>query len=246
MARHSYYMKNKRQVSSRLAAKEQKKLSRQTFIMMAASIIIVLLFVFVILPLVVRIFFQFIDKGSPFEPSDTVPPQAPIIQSPINATNSAILPISGVAEAESTVVFVLNGSRLDEIEANNDGKFKYDLPLNEGENLLGLYSIDAAGNESIKTKNYNILYDSESPILEIEFPQDGQEITLRKNQVVEIKGKTESGAKVYINDRLSYPNALGEFKSRYSLSEGENILKFKAVDKGGNINEMEIKVNFKF
>ncbi len=239
-------MKNKRRVSSRLAAREQKKLSRQIFIMMAASIIIVLLFIFVILPLVVRLFFQFIDKGSPFEPGDTVPPQAPIIQSPINATNSATLPISGVAEAGSKVVFILNGSQLDEIEANDEGKFKYDLFLSEGENLLGLYSVDAAGNESIKTKNYNILYDSESPILEIEFPQDGQEITLVKNQVIEIKGKTEPGAKVYVNDRLSYPNALGEFKSRYSLSEGENVLKFKAVDKGGNVNEMEVKVGFGF
>lgn len=238
--------KKTHQVGSRLVAKEQKKLSQQTFIMIGASVLIILLFIFVIMPLVVRLFFQFIDGNSIGEPTDTVPPPVPVVQSPISATNSATLAITGMAEANSKVIFVLNGSKQSEVKVDTEGYFAYELNLEAGDNSLSLYSVDEAGNESIQTRNYTILYDNEPPLIEISYPQDGEEITLSRNQVIEIVGKTEPGSKVYINDRLSYPNSLGEFRSRYSLSEGENILHFKAIDRGGNQTELEIKVNFRF
>ncbi len=232
-------------VSSRLIKKEQKKLSQQTILMIIASIAIAVLFIFVILPAVIRIFFSLIDKGNPFEEKDTIPPRVPLLQAPVEATNSATIPVKGVGEAGSKVVFVLNGSQQEEMAVNEEGKFETELVLADGENNLTVFGVDQAGNESVQTKNYAIVFDNQAPLLEIEYPEDGAQVELKKNQVIEIKGKTDAGSKVYINDRFVFPNADGSFTHRYQLSEGENILKFKVTDLAGNLSERELKVNFR-
>lgn len=231
--------------SSRLIKKEQKKMSQQTILMIIASIAILILFIFVIVPSAIRIFFSLIDKTSPFEEKDTIPPRVPLLQSPVEATNSATIPVAGVGEAASKVIFVLNGNQQAEVDVNDEGKFEYELMLEDGDNSLSVYGIDQAGNESVQTKTYQIIFDNQAPLLEVEYPADGTQVELRKNQVIEIKGKTDPNSKVYINDRFVFPNSDGSFTHRYQLSEGENILKFRVTDLAGNVSEQEIKVTFK-
>jgi len=235
-----------KRVASRLARKEQKKLSRQTFGMIFLAIVILIFFIFVLLPGGVRIFFSFLDSNSSFDNSDTIPPQVPVLSSPVEATFSASIKIDGFGEPESKVIVVLGGSKEAEIDVDSEGVFSHQLDLVEGENEFAFYSIDKAENESELTKSYKVIYDNETPIIHIDTPENDAEIVAKKNQMLSIAGNTEPGAKIYLNDRLIYAKSDGSFTSSYRLNDGENILLFRAIDKAGNSSETELKVSFRY
>lgn len=235
-----------KRVTSRLARKEQKKLSRQTFGMVFLSIVILLFFIFVLLPGGVRLFFSFLDSNTGIDNSDSIPPQVPILSAPLEATYSAMINLSGYAEPKSKVIVVLGGEKETEFIVDDDGSFSHDLDLSEGGNSFSLYSIDEAENESALTKTYSVFFDKDIPVIHVESPENGADIVAKKNQVLSITGNTEPGAKVYLNGRLIYAQNDGSFSSSYRLEEGENSLLFKAVDKAGNTSETELKVNFKY
>jgi hypothetical protein len=232
-------------VTSRLAQKEQKRLMKQTLIISGAAILVLLAFVFIILPQVIRLAANMLDGTSIGEPSDTVPPQAPIISAPVSATYSATLVVHGVGEPEAQAVVVVNSQEVGRTPIDTAGDFSLDVPLSEGENTLAFYSIDKAENESVKTQNYVVTLDTEAPSIAVEQPLAGQTIELRKNQTTEIKGSTEPHAQVFINDRLVYANAAGAFSLKYQLVEGENKLNIRAVDKAGNESNTELTVAFR-
>ena len=238
---------NKRKfASSRLAKREKSKIQKQTFFYLFLGIVILLLFVFLLMPNLIRLFFNFIDKDTPIVDGDTVPPQVPVLSSnPVEATFSASLNLKGFAEPNSKVIFLLNSANSAEVDTTEDGQFEHELELAEGENELTLFGVDEAGNESLKTRSYLITRDSEAPILEIEEPQDGAVIELKKNRTVTIKGKTEPEAKVLINDRLVLADKDGNFVSNYYLAEGKNELKFEATDRATNKTQKTIEVEFK-
>lgn len=242
----AYTQNPTKRVSSRLARKEQKKLSRQTFGVVVLSVVILLFFIFVLLPGGVKLFFSFLDSNTGLEETDTLPPQVPILSSPVEATFSASVKLTGFAEPKSKVVVVANGEKDGEIDVADDGDFEYNLALTEGQNEFTLYSKDEAENESAMTKNYSILFDKDIPTIDIESPENGVQIEAKKNQNIEVKGKTEAGAKMYLNDRLVFVKGDGSFSSNYLLSEGENILTFLVVDKAGNTSKTELKVHFRY
>lgn len=229
---------------SRLTKRQQKKLVRQTVLIVLAAILLLAGFIFLIVPLLVRLTGMVFDGGSILE-SDTIPPQPPVLASPTNATNSATLPISGVGEAGAKAVIVLNGERLADVEIDDEGEFKYRLPLTEGENKLTVFSVDEAENESVRTRDYLIELDTEAPMIEIESPAEGSTVELRRNQLTTIRGKTEPNARVSIDGRLVYANAEGNFSSTYELKEGENKIEIRATDRGGNESEKVLTVTFR-
>jgi len=232
--------------SSRLVKKEKNKIQKQTFAYLFFGIAILLLFIFLIVPNLIRLFFAIIDKDSPFVESDTVPPQVPVLSStPVEATFSATLDLVGFAEADSTVVFLLNGGKSAEVKVDGEGSFTHELALAEGQNELSIFGVDEVGNESLKTRTYQIVYDNEAPFLELEEPKDGSVIELKKNRTLAIKGMTEPEARLLINDRLVMADLEGNFSSNYYLAEGKNELKFVITDKAGNRTERTIEVEFR-
>lgn len=232
--------------SSRIARREQQKLVKQTIWFAAAAIGLFLLFIFIVLPQVVRFAGNMLDKNNPFVETDTIPPQPPVIVAPVSATFSARLAVKGVGEPKAEVVLVINSNEVGRADISDEGEFDFELPLTEGENALTLFSVDEAGNESVKSQNYKIILDTEAPTIEIEQPQHGQAIELRQNQTTEIRGKTEPHAKVFVNDRLIYASAEGQFSLRYQLQEGENNFTIKAEDQAGNKAETQLSVSFRF
>ena len=231
--------------SSRLARKEEKKLLKQTLLIGGGAVVLFLLFLFFIMPQVVRLAAGVLDGGALGEPEDTIPPQVPIVAAPVSATFSAQLALSGVGEPKAEVVVVVNSAELERTAIDDNGEFKVEVPLTEGENAITLHSVDEAGNESTQSQTYRVILDTEAPTIAVEQPQDGQTIELRKNQVTDIVGTTEPNAQVSINDRLVYANAAGKFTLRYQLQEGENILTIKATDQAGNQAETKLTVIFK-
>lgn len=220
---------------------------RQTALIIILAVSLLAAFIFFIMPQFIRLADGLLNGASGLiEAQDEVPPQTPVLSAPVAATNSADLPVSGVGEADSQVVLVVNGERLEDVQINDEGEFKFTVPLTEGENALAVFGVDEAGNESVQTREYTVQLDTSAPEIEIESPQDEANIELRKNQITTIKGTTEPKAKVFINERLVYAKSDGSFTMSLKLEEGENKLKFKVEDRGGNVSEKEITVQFRF
>ncbi len=237
---------NKRQ-SSRLNAKKKKRLLKQMIILWSVSIIILVLFIFIIMPGAIRLFFKIIDKtAAENQNKDDIPPQVPFIAAPPDATNSAQIKLSGYGEADSELIFIVNGNQKDKTRISADGSFNYELKLESGDNEIEIYSVDEAGNESRSSKIYNVILDRDPPELELEKPKDGDFIQYRKNQNTQVEGKTEAKAKIYLNGKLIFADSEGNFYSSYRLDQGKNELKFEIYDQAGNLTEKEIEVEYKF
>jgi len=234
---------------SRRVRREKKKVMSQSIMMIAVAFVLFFTFIFVIIPNFFNFITNFLDSSTPFQEVDDIAPQIPIISAPINATNSAQINISGFGEPESSVIFVINGSKQDKITINEDGSFEVPITLESGENKISAYSVDEAENESSTTKDYITIFDNKPPSIEIIDPEDGASFETRSKQSITIQGKTdenEIGTKVYINDRVVFPKEDGSFSYTYRLDEGENLLEVKAQDKAGNTNKIEVMYKFSF
>jgi hypothetical protein len=233
------------QVSSRLAKREQQRLAKQTAILIGLGVIITIAFIFAVIPGLIRLTGGNGDAGLLGADEDKVAPRPPSISSPVTATHSATIKVSGFSEADSEVVLVLNGQEANRTTTASDGTFELDVSLGSNENDLAFFAIDKAGNESEASRSYAVTYDAEPPTIELESPQDGQQFELRKNQTITVKGKTEANAKVYLNGRLIFANSDGSFSTTYQLAEGDNELRIRAVDKAGNEREQVVVAKFR-
>lgn len=235
-------MEAKKPVSSRLIKQEGKKLVRQTIVFIGAAIVLILLFIFVVLPLFIR-FVNSVLGTNPIAEDETVFLQSPVISAPVEATKSAQLKITGYSTPEHQVVLVLNGQEHARTSVAGDGAFSSEIKLREGENSLTSYSIDKKDNESKTGQTFTIILDTEIPNLEIEKPSEGEKIDSR-DAVVTVEGKAEGASRVFINDRVVFPESSGAFRTQHSLTEGKNEIKVKAVDEAGNENEQIITVEY--
>lgn len=233
-------------MNSRLAKKQQKKMAQQTALIIFLILALILGFLFFVLPNIVRIAFNVLDGDVITDNSDTIPPQVPILEAPVEATFSGTVKLNGFGEPKSTVKLVLNGEESDEKIVSEEGDFELIAELTEGENTITTYSIDEAENESLTSKKYSVILDTESPTIEIEEPEDGSRITLRKNQITTVKGITEPNAKVFIGGRLSFADSEGNFAGTYSLQEGDNEIEIRAIDRAGNETIQKLTINFAY
>lgn len=239
-------MPNDKPVPSRLAKKEQKKLMTQTALTLSLVVVIILVFLFFVLPNIVRVAFNVLDADPIAKSEDILPPQVPILEAPVEATFSSQIKLSGYGEAKSEIILIVNGNEADKKMIAEDGTFSFDVNLTDGENTITTFSKDEAQNESSTSKKFVIILDTTTPTIEIESPQDGERITLRKNQITTIKGKTEPRAKVFIDSRLVLADQEGNFQGSYNLQEGDNKIIIRAIDLAGNQSESALLINFAY
>ncbi len=230
--------------NSRLLKKQEKEMRNQTVFFIFLAIALLLFFVFIIVPNIIKLFFNFFDEDQ-INVENDLPPQSPILfEAPPEATFSAQLKLEGFGDPQSTVIFVLNGNQVNEAIVNEDGQFNQLVQLNEGDNQLAIYAVNKSGTESLQTKTYQVIFDDEPPIINIIEPTPDSVIELKRNRSTTIIGETEPLSKVYLNERLILVGEDGQFSSSYYLDEGENNLKFLVIDRAGNQSELEIKVKF--
>lgn len=233
-----------RRRKSRLARREEAKNLRQAWFFGGLTVILVLVIIFLGIP--------FLIKGAAFlgdlrsstqlvEGEDKIPPPPPQLYPLPKTVNEPKVRVEGVAEAGVKVVIFINGRSEKEVVADNDGNFKAELALS-GRSEISAVAEDQAGNKSQESEKVVVFYDKEPPELEISSP--GEEVSGWEDPQIEIRGKTEKGAKVYVNDHLVILGQEGDFSYRYSLSEGENQITVKAEDEAGNTTEKTIRVNY--
>ncbi|MFZ5366416.1 MAG: Ig-like domain-containing protein [Patescibacteria group bacterium] len=228
--------------------KEKARSLRRTVIFSGLTILFVLGLIFWGIPSLIKIaiFFSEIKSSStPVEQSDILPPAPPKINPLPEATNIGVMSLSGFAEAGSTVEVFLNNSSYQKVITSEDGTFLADnLNLTEGQNEIYATAQDNAGNKSQPSAKMIIVFDKTPPELTIDKPQDKAHFIGEKQRKIQISGKTDPGTILTINEHLEVLDKDGNFSLSFTLSEGENVLKFIATDQAGNKTEKEIKVTF--
>jgi len=215
---------------------------RQIFVFSGLAVILTAIFIFVILPLFIR-FINAVLSTNPIAEDETVLLQPPVLAAPVEATNSAQLKINGFDSVGHEVVIVLNGGEAGKVSAKEDGSFEAKVNLTEGENSITSYAIDEKDNESKTGQSYLVILDTEKPSLTVAEPLDSVTIA-SKDKLVTVAGTTEPTARIFVNDRIIFPNAEGGFSTRVNLNDGTNEVTVKATDDAGNTTEIKLTVNY--
>ncbi len=230
-------------VSSRLIKKERSKLLKQTIWFVGGGLVLVIGFIFFILPNFIRLVNGVLDTN-PIPEENAVIIQPPELVAPVTATYSAQLTVKGVGTFGMKSVLVVNGTQGSEITPEADGSFSSPIELSEGENSITAFTKDDTGHESKIGRSYTVILDTQAPPLEVTEPQDNQEYE-SKQSTITVAGKSEPNTKIYVNDRFFLPRADGSFSTTFSINQGDNPLKIKAVDQAGNQVEVSRTVKRK-
>lgn len=89
-----------------------------------------------------------------------------------------------------------------------------------------------------KPRMFSIVQDQEPPILEVEMPPD-----TARSKVFIIKGQSEPGSRLFINNKPVKIDGAGSFKYEIKLQKGSNTVVVEAVDTAGNSSYQSKIVN---
>jgi len=185
------------------------------------------------------------SKGTLTQSQDIIAPQKPVFSALPEATNSAQIVVGGYTEADASVELFLNEIKEDVKKADFEGKFRFEPKLIEGENEVYVIARDEAGNEN-RSDIYQLIFDNNSLEMTIESPNDEQEFFGINGQTATITGNlNKADSKLSVNGLFVGLDEDGKFVTKVKLTEGENLVKFKASDKAGNTTEKEIKLFYR-
>ena len=183
-------------------------------------------------------------SGTTSEKTDYIPPSPPQIVVPFESTNSATFYIKGIAEPGATVYLSQNDSEVKSLKVPDEGIFEFEkITLTEGANLFTSVAVDDAGNRSQVSGKVAVNFSTKVPTLEISSPNDRQTYTGKEVKVT-VKGKTDPGNHVVVNDRVVIVGSDGSFSLQLGLSSGENPLIVVATNSAGNQTKKELIVTF--
>lgn len=231
---------------SRLSRRVEQK-TKKNLLLSVLGIILVILLIFKFgIPLLINISLFFSgSKSNQDQQSQNHDPSfiAPPILDPFpQATSSANVIISGIASKDQTISLYINDSVVDSAKTKDDGGFSFKETISIGESTIKAKAV-VGNKESEFSNTLTTSFKSAPPSLKISSPTDGQSFSKDQN-VVEVKGTTDSDVKVTVNGFWAITDDQGNFSYRLPLKNGENKIKVVASDVAGNRTEKEIKVNY--
>lgn len=237
-------MQNKR---SRLARRLEQQ-SKRNLLISALGIFVVLFLIFKFgLPLLINftLFISGFKNSQDTTAEKSVSFVSPPVLNPLpTATNSAEVTISGSALQKQTVMLYLDGGLVGKMKVDKDTNFIFkDIKLTKGTNIITARALDEKGKESADSDPITVLLKTDSPQLSIDLPSEGQSFS-KDDKTAQVRGKTDSGAKVTVNDFWAIVDENGNFSYQLPLRDGENKIVVVALDEAGNKTEVERKVNY--
>jgi flagellar hook assembly protein FlgD len=169
---------------------------------------------------------------------DTTPPtlQLANLANEQLTTAESVLTIEGTTDANVSVL-VSGDPRPIPVDAR--GLFRVTRQLSEGVNILDVRAVDAAGNESIISRE--VMLRTQPPELVLLEPAENNAFV--KNSLITVRGVSTSDATVTINGNQATVNEEGQFLIDLVLDEGENIIRVVASDPVGNQSAVERYIN---
>ncbi|GEM_PF-1166680 len=230
----------------RLNQREEKATVKKIVYLFVVSVLL-LIFIFTLgIPLLGK-FADFLDvvfrkSNSSQVAVDKSIPQAPILDTLPDATNSARLSISGFSVADGKILIFDNDEKVGETQPEA-GKFRYaDFTLKDGNNSIAAKAVSSQGKESDFSQVKKVAFLQKEPRLDVDNPADGQ--TFSGNNRIRVSGKTDQNVQVYANGFLANTNPDGSYEIFVPLSGGDNNVEIKAVDLAGNTKIVKRKVTF--
>jgi len=229
---------------SRLNRTNQDQITKKTVFLGVLTITVLILVLVFGLPLLIK-FSVFLGEGKKTADQTTkvLPPLAPRLVIPYEATNSGNIKISGFAEPKVKVELFKNDNSIGVTEVSDDGDFIFDkVVLEEGNNgFSAVASTNEAGNGD-GSKTIVVAYDKTPPKLELTNPSE-ESLTVDSADF-DIVGTTDAEASVSINNRIAPVNNDGSFKLKWQLNMGKNDLEVTSMDLAGNQTKKKISITY--
>jgi flagellar hook assembly protein FlgD len=164
----------------------------------------------------------------------TQPPDITILRPLENEwTNQQMVTIEGNTRAGATLTINQQPVRVEQ-----DGSFRYELILNQGDNSLRFVATDAVGNVA----NLDRVVHLKTGAMPIQVNvQDGAVIG---DANLQLTGKVEPGSLVTVNGIAVPVNAFGDFQTTTSLLSGDNTIAIEARDLAGNVTTLARRVSY--
>jgi hypothetical protein len=231
---------------SRLNRNIEEQVTKKTVFLGLLTIILSILILVFGLPLLIK-FSVFLGEGKSSKTDQTeskeLPPLAPRLVIPYEATNSSQIKISGFAEPKVTVELFKGETSIGKTEVTAEGDFVFDnISLSEGDNGFNAVASTSKTGSGDGSKTINVVYDKTPPKLELSNPSEDN-LTVDSADF-DIIGVTDSGASVSINNRIAPVDNDGKFKLKWQLTTGKNELEVISTDLAGNQTKKKISITY--
>ncbi|MCW1949025.1 MAG: hypothetical protein KIH89_001080 [Candidatus Shapirobacteria bacterium] len=231
---------------SRLDRKNNEQITKKTVFLGFITIVLAVVTLVFGLPLLIKLsVFLGQDRNKKQSESEIkkVPPIAPRLIIPYEATNSGEIKVSGFAEAKVTVELFKNDVSVGKTEVTENGDFTFDkLSLNEGENKFTAMASTEESGSGDDSKALVVVYDKKAPELILTNPSE-ENLTVDYADF-DIIGKSESGSSVSVNNRIASIDNEGNFKLKWQLNTGKNELEVTVRDLAGNETKKKIVITY--
>jgi bacillopeptidase F len=230
---------------SRLNRKTDEQITKKTILLGVATAVLFFVVVFAGLPLLVKfsIFLGETKSRKEVIVEKVLPPLPPRVVMPFEATNSAKINISGLAEANVQIELLKNDASLNKIETNENGEFVFEnVELNEGDNEFNLVAVSTKGGTSELSKTIKVVFDNKAPELTMTNPvEDSLKVD---NPDFDVVGKSEKGVSVTVSGHVAMVDDTGQFKSKIQLNSGDNDVEIIVRDLAGNETKKKVKITY--
>lgn len=170
----------------------------------------------------------------------------PVITSPAESgelTNEPAFTVEGTASPTTDIRLDSNGEEAGTVTVGDDGKFSFDVTLEEGDNTFTATSL-LGGKVTGTSAPVTITLDTIQPELTVESPADGDK-TNRETVTVQGTVADANLDTVKVNGQQADVKD-GKFSKRILLDNGENIIHVDAQDKAGNKTTKRITLTAKY
>ena len=147
--------------------------------------------------------------------------------------NNPLVTVEGVAPAGVTLK--INNQN---VPVAPDGRFRFDVLLDEGDQRITITAIDDVGN--IATMERMVRVKTRGPALSLNVAEGAQ---FSDPQIL-LSGSTSPGASLTVNQQPVQVGALGDFQTTLSLFEGDNAITVEARDQAGNASTLTRRVRY--
>ncbi|MDD2483121.1 MAG: hypothetical protein PHE32_02015 [Candidatus Shapirobacteria bacterium] len=230
---------------SRLERKKEEQITKKTVFLGFLTVLVFVLIIVFGLPFLINfsIFLGNTKSKKDTTNENVLPPMAPRLVVPFEATNSSKIQIDGFAETGSAVELLKNDESVGRVDVTENGDFSFEnIELSEGENNFSAVAIKDKSGSSEVSKEVTVVFDNKVPELTMTNPVEAS-LTVDYADL-DIIGKSEKGVSVLVNNRVATVDNDGNFKIKIQLNAGKNDVEIIVRDEALNETRKKITITY--
>jgi hypothetical protein len=230
---------------SRLVRKSDETVTKKTVFMGFLTILFAVFILVFGLPFLIKfsVLLGDMKKNNNDTENKTLPPLAPRLVIPFEATNSATIGVSGFAEAKVEVELFKNEVSIGKTTVTESGDFAFEkISLDDGENNFSAVASSEKTGAGDGSTPIVVVYDKQAPNLKLTNPSESS-LTVDYADF-DIIGESEKNASISVNGRLAVVDDEGKFKLKIQLNTGKNDVEVIARDDAGNETKSTVAITY--